>query len=186
MDIQLESNDPLTIDIVESGVVTWEDLIRCVQTFHYGRNAERSDVTLVWSERKGSCSSKHAFLKHIADLNNIQHVDLILCMYKMNSSNTQKVEPVLNEFKIDYLPEAHCYIRFETEAIDVTTMSSKFSSIQADVLEEQIIRPDQVVDFKVDYHKSYMRKWGVENHPEKSFEELWEIREKCISALAEK
>ncbi len=186
MAIQLESNDPLTIDIVESGVVTWEDLIRCVQTFHYGRNAKRSDVTLVWSERKGSCSSKHAFLKHIADLNNIQNIDLILCMYKMNSSNTQKVESVLNEFKIDYLPEAHCYIRVETEAIDVTTMSSKFLSIQADVLEEQIIHPDQVTDFKVDYHKSYMRKWGAENYPEKSFEELWAIREQCISALAEK
>ncbi|MCJ8289113.1 MAG: hypothetical protein HRT58_08920 [Crocinitomicaceae bacterium] len=186
MDIQLESSDPLTIDIVESGVVTWEDLIRCVQTFHYGRNSKRSDVSLVWSERKGSCSSKHAFLKHMADLNDIQNVDLILCMYKMNSSNTHKIEPILNEFNIDYLPEAHCYIRFGTEAIDATTMISKFSSIQADVLEEQIIRPDQVIDYKVEYHQDYMRKWGAKHHPEKSFDELWAIREKCISALVER
>lgn len=184
MDIQLESNDPLTIDIVESGVVSWEDLIRCVQTFHYGRNSNRSNLSLVYYERKGSCSSKHAFLKHMADLNDIKNVDLILCMYSMNSSNTPKVEPVLSKYKIDYLPEAHCYIRLETEAIDVTTMTSKFSSIEADVIEEQIIQPEQVIDFKVDYHQAYLRKWGLENHPELSFDELWAIREECILALS--
>jgi hypothetical protein len=185
MEIQLESNDPLTIDIVESGVVTWEDLIRCVKTFHYGRNSNRSDLSLVWYERKGSCSSKHAFLKHMADLNQIQNVDLILCMYKMNGQNTQKVGTILAEFTVDYLPEAHCYIRFNTEAIDVTTMTSNFLSIQPDVIEEQIIQADQVTKYKVDYHQSYMREWGAQNHPEKSFEELWTVREKCISRLAE-
>lgn len=184
MDIQLESNDPLTIDIVESGVVSWEDLIRCVNTFHYGRNANRTDLTAVWYERKGTCSSKHAFLKYVADLNAIPNVELVLCLYKMNAENTAKVEPVLVEFNMDYLPEAHCYIRFNDEAIDVTTMTSKFSSIEADVIEEQIIQPEQVVEFKVDYHQSYMKKWGAENHPSKSFEELWTIREKCILALS--
>ena len=183
MDIQLESNDPLTIDIVESGVVSWEDLIRCVKTFHYGRNANRSDLSLVWYERKGSCSSKHAFLKHVADLNKIEGVHLILCLYKMTSQNTAKVGNVLDEFNLDYLPEAHCYIRFNDEDIDVTTMTSKFSSIEADVLEEQIIEPKQVAEFKVEYHQAYMKEWCLTNHPERSFEELWAIREKCILAL---
>lgn len=184
MDIQLESNDPLTIDIVESGVVTWEDLIRCVKNFHYGRNSNRSDLSLVWYERKGSCSSKHAFLKHIADLNEIPNIELILCTYKMTAENTPKVASVLKEFQLDYLPEAHCYIRFGSEAIDVTTMMSNFNSIEPDVLEEQIIQPEQVTNYKVDYHQSYMKKWGVEHHSDKSFEELWEIREKCIVALS--
>ena len=184
MEIQLESNDPLTIDIVESGVVTWEDLVRCVKTFHYGRNSNRSDLSLVWYERKGSCSSKHAFLKHIANLNEIPHVDLVLCMYEMNGSNTQKIGSVLTELNIDYLPEAHCYIRFNSEAIDVTTMTSSFSSIEKDILEEQIIQPEQTVEYKVDYHKDFLKKWGMENHPEFTFDELWAIREKCILALS--
>ncbi|MFK7786371.1 MAG: hypothetical protein AB8B56_14725 [Crocinitomicaceae bacterium] len=183
MDVLLESNDPLTIDIVESGVVTWEDLVRCVKNFHYGRNANRTDVSLVWYERKGSCSSKHAFLKHVADLNKIKNVELVLCMYRMNAQNTQKIGSVLEEFELDYLPEAHCYIRFESEAIDVTTPSSDFSSIQSDILEEQTILPEQVADFKVAYHKDYMKIWGAEHHPNKSFDDLWSIRERCITAL---
>lgn len=184
MDIQLTSNDPLTIDIVESGVVSWEDLIRCVKTFHYGRNTNRTDLSLVWNERKGSCSSKHAFLKMMADLNQISGVELMLCIYKMNAHNTEKVGEVLDEFNIDFLPEAHCYLRFENEAIDVTTMASSLQSIENDILEEQVIRPDQVVDFKVDYHKDFMRKWGEKYHPELAFEQLWVIREHCIDALS--
>lgn len=183
MEFQLESNDPLTIDIVESGVVSWEDLIRCVKNFHYGRNANRSDVSLVWYERKGTCSSKHAFLKHIADLNKVPNVDLILCLYKMNAENTESVGTVLNEFNIDFLPEAHCYLRFKNEPIDVTTKSSDFSKIESDILEEQVIQPEQVNTFKVNYHKAYMKKWGETNHPTLPFEILWTIREKCISQL---
>jgi hypothetical protein len=183
MDIQLTSNDPLTIDMVESGVVSWEDLIRCVRTFHYGRNANRADFSLVWYERKGSCSSKHAFLKMVADLNAIPKVELILCMYKMNGNNTAKVGTVLETFHLDYLPEAHCYLRFEGENIDVTTMSSSLEKIKYDVIEEQMISPGQVVEFKVDYHRDFMKKWAIENHPGRTFEELWEIRERCIEAL---
>lgn len=186
MEIQLESNDPLTIDIVESGVVTWEDLIRCVRNFHYGRNSNRSDVSLVWYERKGSCSSKHAFLKHIADLNSIPNVELMLCLFKMTPQNTQKVGAVLEQNDLNYIPEAHCYIRFNSEAIDVTTQNSSFASIQPDILEEQSIQANQVVDYKVNYHKQFMKEWVEMHHPEKSFEDLWRIREECISALSSK
>ena len=42
-------------------------------------------------ENKGTCSSKHAFLKKVADWNNIKNVKLILGMYQMNELNTQKI-----------------------------------------------------------------------------------------------
>ncbi len=184
MDIQLTSSDSLTIDIVESGVVSWEDLIRCVKTFHYDRNANRADVDLVWYERKGSCSSKHAFLKHVANLNRIDGVELMLCVYKMNAINTPKVSAVLKEFELEYVPEAHCYIRFHGEAIDVTTMTSSYSTINNDVIEEQVILPEKVLAFKVDYHKNFLHTWVLDTLPKRSFDEVWNAREACILALS--
>ena len=85
---QLTSSDDLTMSIVESGVVSWQDLIRVVEQFHYGRNQNREDLELVWKERKGTCSSKHGFLKHVADLNEMADITLVLCIYKMNALNT--------------------------------------------------------------------------------------------------
>lgn len=76
MGIQLQSTDPLTIDIVESGVVTWEDLVRCVRNFHSVPHVSSSDISNVWYDRAGSYDAKYAFLKHMASLNNVEDVDL--------------------------------------------------------------------------------------------------------------
>jgi hypothetical protein len=41
----------------------FEALIEKVKNIPYGRNSNRTDFSLVISENKGTCSSKHAFLK---------------------------------------------------------------------------------------------------------------------------
>ena len=43
--------------------MSFEELIVKVKNLPYGRNANRYDFSLVLSENKGTCSSKHAFLK---------------------------------------------------------------------------------------------------------------------------
>ena len=49
----------------------FKELIDKIKNLPYGRNANRYDFTLVLSENKGTCSSKHAFLKDFADKNEI-------------------------------------------------------------------------------------------------------------------
>ena len=72
------STDPLTQQIRNLGIDTWEDLLIYVKNISYGRNANREDLSLVLKENKGTCSSKHAFLKEIANLNKIPNVKLII------------------------------------------------------------------------------------------------------------
>ena len=42
------------------------------------------------------------------------------------------------------------------------------------------IEPFQVVDFKVNYHKEFIKKWLIENDIKFTFDEIWTIREQCI------
>lgn len=180
--IALTSNDELTTLIVESGVVTWDDLVRVVEQFHYGRNLNREDFDLVWSERKGTCSSKHAFLKHVADLNKIPDITLMLCIYEMKEENTEGVGDVLTQYKLSSIPEAHCYLSTPMGKIDVTTAQSSFSKIANDVLKEEIINAVDVVKYKVQQHKSFVDLWAEKN-THLSGSEVWKIREACIQAL---
>ena len=69
--------------------------------------------------------------------------------------------------------------------IDVTTTDSFYEKIKNELLEEIEIIPSQVVDFKVEYHKNYLKKWLDETKSTISFEEIWKIREQCISKLSE-
>lgn len=176
--------DALTQEIVESGLVSWDDLVRSVRRFHYGRNANREDVTLVWRERKGTCSSKYAFLKHVAALNGWNQVQLFMGIYKMNGTNTPGVEKVLAEHQINYIPEAHCYLKVNGEPLDCTSVNADFDRICPDLLEEQEIEPHQVAEYKVTEHRKFLEKWLNESSLNLSFSELWAIREECITQLS--
>ena len=182
----LNSKDKLTAIIKDSGINTWNELIKFVKELPYGRNSNRTDFGLVIIEKKGSCSSKHALLKKIADLNKIQNVKLVLGIYKMNRRNTPNIGNVLLENKIEFIPEAHCYLKIDDKRTDLTTNNSNFEKIEIDILNELEIEPEQVAEFKVEYHKDFLTKWISENRIDIEFNEIWKIREKCIENLAKK
>lgn len=166
--------------------MNFESLLEKVKVIPYGRNSNRHDFTLVLAENKGTCSSKHAFLKDFADKNNIKNVKLYIGIFKMNEQNT-KIGTILSSKNIDYIPEAHCYLKMNGNPIDVTTTDSFYEKIKNELLEEIEIIPSQVVDFKVDYHKKFIKKWIAETNQSNSFsfEEIWSLRELCILKLSE-
>jgi hypothetical protein len=183
MTVNLTSKEELTQQLLELGITNWDDTLIHVRNIPYGRNSNREDLSLVLKENKGSCSSKHAFLKEIANQNNIPNVQLIIGIYKMKESNT-KIGTILSENAIDYIPEAHCYLNINGERLDYTTGSSNFEKIKKDLLEETEIEPYQVGEFKIKYHQDFMKKWLSNSNATITFDQLWAIREQCIVFLS--
>ncbi|BAO74457.1 hypothetical protein [Winogradskyella sp. PG-2] len=181
---KLNSKDNLTKLLINKDVNSWEELVQFIKKMPYGRNKNRHDLDLVIKEHKGTCSSKHALLKEIANLNAIPHIKLILGIYKMNASNTPKFGSVLSENNIDFIPEAHCYLNINGERWDYTSDNSDFNRLKDDILIEKEIEPYQVVAFKVDYHKAYIKSWISEHKIPYSFEYIWSCREQCIANLS--
>ena len=186
MDIhtKLKSNDSLTRLAKSYNLNTWNQLTNHIKDLPYGRNTNRSDFELVLKEGKGTCSSKHAFLKQIADLNNLSSVRLILGIYKMNNLNTPKIGDLFNNTGISYIPEVHCYLKIEDNYVDYTSTTSTFNNIKNDILQEIEITPKQVSEFKVTYHKTFLKTWINEHDIPFSFDELWSLRETCIANLS--
>ena len=182
---KLNSKDKLTELAKSNGIETWNELTEFIKNLPYGRNKNRTDFGLVLSERKGTCSSKHAFLKSIADLNNVPKIDLIIGIYRMTELNTPKIGAELTKNSIGFIPEAHCYLKINSKRTDLTTKKSEFKKIEKDIIQERKIRPEQVAEFKVDYHKKFIESWLKETESEFEFDRIWEIREKCITNLAE-
>ncbi len=182
--MKLNSNDKLTQLIRNKNLFTWNELTKYIKDLPYGRTINRTDLSLVIVERKGSCSSKHALLKKVVILNKVPNIKLILGLYKMNSNNTPKIGNVLNKNNIDFLPEAHCYLIVNGERIDYTSRNSDFNRIKNDVLFEKEIEPHEVAKFKVEYHKTYLKTWIKEQRIPFSFDEIWSLREQCINNLS--
>lgn len=163
--------------------MNWQETLNFVKQIPYGRNANREDFSLVISENKGTCSSKHAYLKEFASKNNIPNIQLIIGIYKMTEANTN-IGTILTDHKIDYIPEAHCYLKIDGKTVDVTSQEADFNTIKNDLLEEIEIEPYQVADFKVNYHQDFIKNWLKETNSKFSLDELWKIRETCIEQLS--
>lgn len=179
----LYADDALTALARSMSINIWSDLIEYVKNLPYGRNKNRTDLSLVLTEGKGTCSSKHALLKRLADLNRIHQVRLILGMYKMNHVNTPGIQTTITKNGLEYIPEAHCYLKINNIRIDLTSARADIDRLLPDLLEETDITPEQVNAFKVAFHQDYLRKWIAGNDIALSFEQVWAIREACIRKL---
>ena len=181
--LTFNSTDNLTALIKEKEIKNWSDLIEYTRKLPYGRNLNREDFSLVIKENKGTCSSKHSFLKKVADLNEFENVKLILGMYRMDNINTPKIGNTILENGLEYIPEAHCYLKLNNQRIDITSNNSDIENLIGEIIEEIEIKPEQVNTFKVDYHKQYLQNWINENEIDMGFDKIWEIREQCIKKL---
>jgi hypothetical protein len=55
-----------------------------------------------------------------------------------------------------------------------------------DLIEEIEIAPEQITDFKNNYHQNHLKTWlQAQPHIRLSFAELWKVREQCIQDLSE-
>jgi hypothetical protein len=181
--LTFNSTSNLTSSIKDAGINNWSELIEFTRNLPYGRNSNREDFSLVLKENKGTCSSKHSFLKKVAEENNFENVQLILGMYKMNHLNTPKIGNTILECGLAYLPEAHCYLKLNNQRIDITTSNADMDNLMSDIIEEIEIMPEQVITFKVDYHKKYLLNWIKENGIKMDYDKIWELREMCIKKL---
>lgn len=185
-DFKINSTGPISTEFVRQRVFTFQEATAFVKHLPYGRNADKSDLTKVFADGCGTCSTKHGLLKLLADENDFVGLELVLGLFKMNGRNTIAVAKTLQKNGLDYIPEAHNYLTYYNQVLDFTHSYSNPTDFAEDVMEEIIIHPNQITDYKVAYHRSYFTEW-LKNNPYLNFsiDELWEIREQCIKDLAE-
>lgn len=175
---------PVSLEFLRRNISDFQAALQFIGNLPYGRNKSRSNFIALFAENCGTCSTKHALLKQLALENSADSVTLIIGLLKMNAANTPAVAATLSGAKLEYMPEAHCYLRINGAITDVMKASSTPDDFINDLLEETSVEPEQVADYKVEYHRRFLERWLREN-PEISYtlEELWSIREQCIRDL---
>lgn len=163
---------------------TFEEACNYIQNLPYKRNENKENIFCVLEDLGGTCSTKHAFLKHYADENLIPNVKLMLGIFKMNSKNTPKISKVLKKYNLNEIPEAHNYLKIKNQIHDYTRKNSKPEDFLRDLIEEIEIEPSQITNFKLGYHQKFIKKYLEQNTGiPYSATEIWQIREECIAAL---
>lgn len=181
----ISAQGPLSEHCRGLGITDFQNAVNFVFELPYRRNSSKEDLTLVFSEKCGVCSTKHAALAALALENDFMHLKLVVGIYKMNEKNTPGVGDVLEKNNLEFMPEAHTYLVFENERIDITREVETEESPFVSLMLEKEIQPHQIGDFKVGLHRDFLKKWIGENNMQQPLEEIWKIREDCIHALSQ-
>ena len=170
----------------DRGVTNFRAAGRYLHQLPYGRTTDRADFRLVLAEGCGTCSTKHALLAELAHEQEIA-VSLTLGIYEMHEHNTPGVGKVLGKYGLSYVPEAHCYLTYESVRIDVTRSGVEPVEPIREFLHEETVTSEQIGDYKIQLHQRFLREWlaSADVARKRSFDEIWKIREECIAALAQ-
>lgn len=166
------------------GIHSIEEAYNWVAKLPYRRNSDKNDALIVLKEACGTCSSKHALLKRLADENGLHAIRLMLGIFKMNGQNNPAIKKTLAQYNLDYIPEAHNYLKVDQHIMDFTGLPIYEEDFSQSLLTEIEINPEQITTYKTDFHKRFLKQWIIDNKIPYSLDELWQIREKCIYNLS--
>lgn len=184
-DFRLKSCGPVSEAFIEKGILSFKEAMHFVKQLPYHRNADKNDSLIVLKELCGTCSTKHAVIKRLADEQGVEHTELVLGIFMMNGEFSSKVSDVLQRYHLEAIPEAHNYLKYRGHIIDLTFDSEESEHFSEQLVSEIIISPEQILDFKVHFHQEFLKKW-LSEHEEIPYRyvDLWNIREQCIQSLA--
>jgi hypothetical protein len=185
-DFKIDSTEVISNCFLQKEIFSFRQASVFVKQLPYKRNTNKDDHVIVLKDGFGTCSTKHAILKRLAMENNKQELQLMLGIFQMNGNNTPQINALLKKYELPYIPEAHNYLKVNNQIIDCTFPDAPVTNFAANLCTEISIQPDQITDFKLIYHKNYLKTWLISNTGIRhSFNEIWEIREECITKLSE-
>ncbi|PTL39121.1 hypothetical protein [Alkalicoccus saliphilus] len=173
-------------EFLRLGINEFTQAVHFIGNLPYGRNSRRREYELVLTEKRGTCSTKHALLAHLCMEQKVEDIKLYTGIYEMDDNNTPGVGRILQKHGLKAVPEAHCYLKYKDRRYDFTSLDENGEPINTFLKEEQIT-PPQIGSYKVNFHRSYIRVWLNENKLNQTFSAgtLWEIREECINELSQ-
>lgn len=169
---------------LRKNITTFYGAIDTIHNLPYGRTKDPLIMGNVITQGKGTCSTKHATLKALAEEHALYGLQLQLAIYGMKEENTKGIGKVLDKYELPYMLEAHCFLSYDEKVYDYTFSGNATLKWQDSVLIKTTIDTDQIGNYKSDYHKSILQDWIKRDKLPYTLEQLWSIREECIAALA--
>ncbi len=101
------------------GIATFHQACRHVHQMPYGYNSDRDDLMILFKEKMGTCTTKHAVIATLArelDLPVIKRVGI----YAMTEALVTGTTAILDKYRLPYVPMLHCFLERAPVRVDLT------------------------------------------------------------------
>lgn len=110
---------PMARTFMDMGMADFHHACRYVHELPYGYNADRDDPMILFKEKKGSCTTKHAVIATLAAELEIV-IDKNIGIYAMTESLVTGAQRILDRHRLPYLPMVHCFLVSEGHRVDLS------------------------------------------------------------------
>jgi hypothetical protein len=115
----ISRNGPVSEEFNRLKVASLHAACRWVHELPYGYNSDRDDLMILFKEKMGTCTTKHAVIGTLArelELPIRKHVGI----YAMTEGLVTGTNELLARFGLPYIPMLHCFLVYETFRVDLT------------------------------------------------------------------
>ena len=101
------------------GIHTFLDACRFVHELPYGYNSNRDDLMILFKEKMGTCTTKHAVIATLALELNLP-IEKNIGIYAMTEQIVTGTDRILEQYNLPYVPMIHCFLTHGGCRVDLT------------------------------------------------------------------
>jgi hypothetical protein len=92
---------------------------RYVHELPYGYNSDRDDLMILFKEKMGTCTTKHAVIASLAGELGLP-ITRGVGIYPMTEAIVTGTDKILAEYGLPYVPMIHCFLEYGNDRVDLT------------------------------------------------------------------
>lgn len=104
---------------LKSGIKHFHDACHYVRQLPYGYNSDRDDLMILFKEKMGTCTTKHAVIATLAAELELP-IDKLIGIYPMTEAIVTGTNNILNKYGLPYIPMIHCFLGYADYRVDLT------------------------------------------------------------------
>jgi len=141
-DKYITEDGPVSKKFIDLGITSLHEACRYVHKLPYGYNSNSNDLMILFKEKKGTCTTKHAVIGTLAQELALP-VHKNVGIYAMTEEIVSGTDSLLAEFHLPYIPMLHCFLVYENFRVDLTegNRNGKNRSIEKFLYVQQV-EPD--------------------------------------------
>lgn len=173
-DAKISPSGKICERFLDLGVETFKEACDYVYKLVYGYNSDYDDEMILFKEKKGTCTTKHATIAGLAEELSIPLYKNV-GVYKFTEEISSGTNKILEKYDIPYVPMAHCFLAYKDFQFDLTEGNNNGKKKNP----QEFIHIEQVEPF-ISRKKEYLLYKKVLKEKVLSSEEMKGIKEKTI------
>jgi hypothetical protein len=118
-DKPITDGGPVSRTFLGLNINSFLDACRYVQALPYGYNSNRDAPLILFKEKMGNCTTKHAVIAMLAS-----ELDLAIAknigVYAMTEDIVTGTNQILDKYDLPYVPMVHCFLVHKAHSVDLT------------------------------------------------------------------